>query len=114
MLPKINPLTTTGWKNLQQHFSEMKKVKMRDMFANDADRFKKFSIGLDDILFDYSKNIITEKTLQLLLQHAADCQLPAAIQSIFNGDIINGTEKRSLLHMALRNFSGHPIYSEGN
>jgi glucose-6-phosphate isomerase len=114
MLPKINPVTTTGWKNLQQHFSEMKKMKIKDLFAGDPERFKKFSIGMDDILFDYSKNIITEKTLQLLLELAADCQLPAAIQSMFNGDIINGTEKRSVLHTALRNFSDRPIYSEGN
>src|SRR6266513_5472772 len=114
MLPKINPVTTAGWKNLQQHFSEMKKVKMKDLFTNDPERFKKFSISLDDILFDYSKNIITEKTLQLLLQLTADCQLPSAIQAMFNGDIINGTEKRSVLHTALRNFSDRPIYSEGN
>ena len=114
MLPKINPVTTTAWKNLQQHVEEMKKVKMKDLFASDPERFKKFSNGIDDILFDYSKNIIAEKTLQLLLQLASDCQLPAAIQSMFNGDIINGTEKRSVLHIALRNFSDRPIYSEGN
>ena len=114
MLPKINPVTTTAWKNLQQHFSEMKKVQMKELFKNDPERFSKLSLHIDDILFDYSKNIITEKTIQLLLQLADDCQLPAAINAMFNGDIINGTEKRSVLHIALRNFSDRSIYSEGN
>ena len=114
MLPKINPVTTTAWKNLQQHFSEMKKVQMKELFKNDPERFSKLSLHMDDILFDYSKNIITEKTIQLLLQLADDCQLPAAINAMFNGDIINGTEKRSVLHIALRNFSDRSIYSEGN
>jgi glucose-6-phosphate isomerase len=114
MLPKINPVTTTAWKNLQQHFSEMKKVQMKELFKNDPERFSKLSLHIDDILFDYSKNIITEKTIQLLLQLADDCQLPTAIDAMFNGDIINGTEKRSVLHIALRNFSDRSIYSEGN
>jgi glucose-6-phosphate isomerase len=114
MLPKINPVTTTAWKNLQQHFSEMKKVQMKELFKNDPERFSKLSLYIDDILFDYSKNIITEKTIQLLLQLADDCQLPTAIDAMFNGDIINGTEKRSVLHIALRNFSDRSIYSEGN
>ena len=114
MLPKITPVTTTAWKNLQEHCSEMKKMKMKSLFNTDPDRFAKFSLQLDDILFDYSKNIITEKTIQLLLQLAGDCKLAGAIQSMFNGDIINDTEKRSVLHIALRNFSDRPIYSEGN
>jgi glucose-6-phosphate isomerase len=114
MLPKINPTTTTAWKDLQQHFSEMKKVQMKELFRNNPERFKKFSLGIDEFLFDYSKNIVTEKTIQLLLQLADECQLPVAIKAMFNGDIINGTEKRSVLHVALRNFSDHPIYSEGN
>lgn len=114
MLPKINPITTKAWHQLQQHFAEMKNVHMRELFQGDPDRFKKFSLCTDDIVFDYSKNIITEKTVQLLLQLAADCQLQAAINSMFNGDIINGTEKRPVLHVALRNFSDRPIFAEGN
>jgi glucose-6-phosphate isomerase len=114
MLPKINPTTTTAWKNLRQHVEEMKKAKMEDLFSTDPDRFNKFSVHIDDILFDYSKNIITDKTIELLLQLASDCQLPTAIKAMFNGDIINGTEKRSVLHTALRNFSDSPVYTEGN
>ena len=86
---------------------------MKDLFAADADRFSKFSMCAEDIVFDYSKNIITEKTMQLLLQLAADCQLPAAIDAMFSGEKINETENRAVLHTALRNFSGKPVSSDG-
>jgi len=85
---------------------------MKVLFA-DADRFKKFSLHFEDILFDYSKNIITAKTQQLLLQLAEECKVKEAIEGMFSGDIINETEGRSVLHTALRNFSGKPVYSEG-
>ena len=86
---------------------------MKNLFAQDANRFNSFSLELDDILFDYSKNIITQKTLHLLLQLAEDCKLKEAIAAMFSGDKINETEQRSVLHTALRNFSGSPIYSDG-
>jgi glucose-6-phosphate isomerase len=113
MLPKINPTTTRAWQLLKQHFSEMELVHMRELFRIDHDRFEKYSIRAEDILFDYSKNIITEKTRKLLLQLAEECKLGEAIEAMFNGDMINGTEKRSVLHVALRDFSGGNIYSEG-
>ena len=87
---------------------------MKDLFAGDEDRFNKFHLRLDDILFDYSKNIITDKTLSLLLQLADECKVKDAIAAMFNGDIINETEHRSVLHTALRNFSKEPIYAQGN
>jgi len=114
MLPKINPTSTPAWQLLKDHFTEMRSVKMKTLFAEDADRFDKLNLQLDDILFDYSKNIINERTTQLLLQLASDCQLSTAIQSMFNGDKINETEKRSVLHIALRNFSKNPVYTDGN
>ncbi len=114
MLPKINPKTTAAWRSLTEHFSEMKTVRLKELFNSDPERFNKLSLTFGDAIFDYSKNIITEKTIQLLLQLAEDCQLPTAIQSMFNGDSINETEKRSVLHTALRNFSKDPVYSEGN
>jgi glucose-6-phosphate isomerase len=114
MLPKINPTTTPAWSLLQDHFSEMNAVKMRTLFENDKDRFQKFSIRFDDILFDYSKNIISDKTIELLLQLAQECKLKEAINAMFNGEIINATEHRSVLHTALRNFSKQPVYAEGN
>jgi glucose-6-phosphate isomerase len=114
MLPKVNPTNTQAWLLLKRHHEdEMQRVKMKELFAQDADRFKKFSLSFEDILFDYSKNIITGKTLQLLLQLAEECKLKEAIESMFSGDVINETESRSVLHTALRNFSGKPVLSEG-
>lgn len=114
MLPKINPRSTATWPLLKEHFAEMQSVKMRELFATDKNRFDQMNIRLDDILFDYSKNIVTGKTLDLLLQLANDCKLKEAISAMFDGDIINATEHRSVLHTALRNFSKEPVYAEGN
>ena len=114
MFPKISPLNTKAWQQLKDHYkTEMKNTQMRELFHSDPDRFKNFSIIADDILFDYSKNIITGKTLQLLLQIADECKLKDAIEAMFSGDKINQTENRSVLHTALRNFSGNPVYSDG-
>ena len=114
MLPKINPSNTQAWLLLKKHQSEeMRNIIMKRLFAEDADRFKKFSLSFGDILFDYSKNIMTPKTLQLLLQLADDCKVKEAIEKMFSGDKINETENRSVLHTALRNFSGEPVISDG-
>ena len=114
MLPKINPTATQAWFLLKKHYEdEMSRKHMKDLFANDADRFKKFSLELEDILFDYSKNIINDKTLHLLLQLADDCKLKEAIHAMFAGLKINETEHRSVLHTALRNFSDNPILVDG-
>jgi glucose-6-phosphate isomerase len=86
---------------------------MRDLFASDPDRFKKFSITLGEILFDYSKNIINEKTLKLLLQLAEDCNVKQAIAEQFAGAPINETENRAVLHTALRSFDPTPILVDG-
>jgi glucose-6-phosphate isomerase len=113
MLPAINPTSTKAWQQLQFHAGEMKKVSMKELFRNDPERFRKFSMCLDEIVFDYSKNIITDRTMQLLLQLADECKVTDAIRSMFNGDAINATEKRSVLHTALRNFSDSPVFAEG-
>jgi glucose-6-phosphate isomerase len=113
MLPKINPTNTQAWLLLTKHHDEMRNITMKRLFNEDADRFKKFSVSFGDILFDYSKNIITPKTLQLLLQLAEDCKVKEAIEKMFSGDKINETENRSVLHTALRNFSGEPVMSDG-
>jgi glucose-6-phosphate isomerase len=114
MLPKINPTTTSTWKQLHQHYASIKQQHLREMFRSDPGRFRKYSLHLEQILFDYSKNIISDSTMILLLQLAEECQLPAAISAMFNGDLINETEQRSVLHVALRNFSNDPVYSQGN
>ena len=113
MLPRINPLSTNAWKQLQQHHAAIKSTSLRELFRNDPARFEKYTIALGDVLFDYSKNIINDNTLQLLLQLARECKLPAAINAMYNGEIINETEHRSVLHIALRNFSGNPVYAQG-
>jgi glucose-6-phosphate isomerase len=113
MLPKINPASTKAWKELQEHFSEMKNTHMRNLFHDDSTRFSKYSLCQDELVFDYSKNIINDKTIKLLLQLAEECRLKDGINAMFNGDLINETEKRSVLHIALRNFSDYPIFSEG-
>jgi glucose-6-phosphate isomerase len=114
MLPRINPTNTQPWFLLKKHHEEeMSRRHMRDLFSADPDRFQKFSIRFEDILFDYSKNIINQKTLQLLLQLAEDCQLKEAIHDMFAGLKINETEHRSVLHTALRNFSDSAILVEG-
>ncbi len=114
MFPSVPPTSTKAWQLLQAHYNqEMKQTKLRQLFAAEADRFAKYSIRFKDILFDYSKNIVTDKTLQLLQQLAAECQLPDAINAMYSGEKINETEKRSVLHIALRNLSGTPILSDG-
>lgn len=113
MLPKINPTTTNAWRQLTAHALEMKGVHMRDLFREDADRFKKYAVCTSDIVFDYSRNIITDRTLELLQQLAEECGVKDGIRAMFNGEVINETEKRPVLHTALRNFTGRPVYAEG-
>jgi glucose-6-phosphate isomerase len=114
MLPRINPTSTQAWFLLKKHADEeMNRVHLKDLFASDADRFQRFSIKWNDWFFDYSKNIINPKTLQLLLQMAEEAELTSSIQKMFRGDAINETENRAVLHTALRNFSGQPILVNG-
>ncbi|MFB6457924.1 glucose-6-phosphate isomerase [Chitinophaga sp. Hz27] len=113
MFPSINPVATKSWQQLQKHAEEMKKVQMRTLFAVDKERFNLFSLQLEDILFDYSKNLITEETRSLLLSLAEECGVKEAIKAMFNAEKINATENRAVLHTALRNFSGKPVMLEG-
>ena len=113
MFPAINPVSTTAWPLLQQHATEMKMRQIKDLFAAGNNRFGQFSLCGKDILFDYSKNIITEKTMELLVQLAEECGLPAAIEAMFNGEKINQTENRAVLHTALRDFSGKSLLVDG-
>jgi len=109
MLKKINPTETQSWKDLVEHFKEMKSVHMKDLFADDPDRFKKYSIRFNGILVDYSKNIITEETLSLLLKLTDDVGLRDALNNMFSGERINETEDRAVLHTALRNRINTPV-----
>jgi len=114
MLPRINPAETKAWKSLEEHAKKIKATNMRRLFKEDDQRFKKFSLQAGDIYFDYSKNIITDETMQYLFQLAEQCKVQSAIEAMFAGAKINETENRSVLHVALRNFSDQPFYTEGS
>jgi len=113
MLRKIDPTTTQSWKKLAGHYQEMKNVRMKALFAADPDRFAKFSLRFNDILVDYSKNIITGETRALLIGLAEELRLREAIEKMFTGDVINETENRAVLHVALRNRNNSPIHVDG-
>lgn len=113
MLPVINPANTVAWKKLQEHYKEIKQVSLQELFENDPKRFDKFSCCTKDLVLDYSKNRITQKTMGLLVDLAKECQLEKCRSLFFSGAAINATEHRAVLHTALRNFSSQPIYVEG-
>jgi glucose-6-phosphate isomerase len=113
MLKKLDPTGTASWRGLTAHFADVKNLHMKDLFASDPKRFEKFSIRFQDILVDYSKNRITEETMRLLLDLAAEADLKGAIEKMFSGDKINETEGRAVLHVALRNRQNTPVYVDG-
>ncbi|MBW1759633.1 MAG: glucose-6-phosphate isomerase [Deltaproteobacteria bacterium] len=113
MLNKINPVETNSWRKISEHFEKMKNVHMKNLFADDPSRFEKFSIKFNDILVDYSKNIITSESIKFLTELADESGLNDAIKKMFSGDKINETENRSVLHIALRNKANSPIYVDG-
>ncbi|WP_417428583.1 glucose-6-phosphate isomerase [Halpernia sp.] len=112
MFPKINPLSTESWQDLQEHFAT-NDFELRTLFQYNPNRFSQFSIEKENYLFDYSKNLIDEKTLELLLNLAEECKVEEAIKAMFSGEIINETEHRAVLHTALRDFSPTPILVDG-
>jgi glucose-6-phosphate isomerase len=99
--------------DLRAHYEATKDQHLRDLFAQNPDRFAQFSLRFEDILLDFSKNRITAETHALLLQLAEQADLPDAITRMFAGDRINQTENRAVLHTALRNRSNTPIIVEG-
>lgn len=104
---------SSSWKALEEHFAKIRHSHMRDMFSEDPQRFDKFSLKLNDILFDYSKNIITSETMKKLYRLAEECELGEWTKKMFDGVPINNTEHRAVLHMALRNIDGHPVLVDG-
>ncbi|MEW2920432.1 glucose-6-phosphate isomerase [Muricauda sp. ANG21] len=112
-LPKINPTTTNAWKKLSKHYTENKDTHLRQLFAKDKNRGKKFSIQWNDFFVDYSKNRITEETLSLLLDLAEEVKLKEAMEGYFGGDLINQTEGRAVLHTALRAKKGDVVHVDG-
>jgi glucose-6-phosphate isomerase len=101
-LQNTNPTSTTAWKELQNHFETMKNFSMKNMFQEDTTRASKFQLKWNDFLIDYSKNRISQETMDLLIKLANEVHLKEAISDYFDGEIINKTENRAVLHTALR------------
>jgi len=108
-----SPSQLPAWQALSAHHDAISNVHMRDLFAADPDRFSRFSRQFGDILLDFSKHRITAETFQLLLNLAEQTQVPAWTERLFNGEPVNHTEGRSVLHVALRNRSNQPITVDG-
>ncbi|WP_367988030.1 glucose-6-phosphate isomerase [Vibrio sp. NTOU-M3] len=114
MLKNINPTQTPAWNALTAHFESAQDMDLKALFAQDATRFDKFSARFgDDILVDYSKNLINEETLKHLFALAQETELKSAIEAMFSGEAINQTEGRAVLHTALRNRSNKPVMVDG-
>jgi len=109
----FNPMESAAWKLLAEHYKTIAPMHMRDLFAQDPGRFDTFSIRFGDLLLDYSKNRITEKTISLLCDLAAEADLPRWIEKMFAGEEINHTERRAVLHTALRNRSSKKVLVDG-
>jgi glucose-6-phosphate isomerase len=101
------------WRDLQAHYDATKGAVLRELFARDGERAARFTIDDGDICFDFSKNLITEETMDLLVALADACGLKGAIEAMFSGKEINTTEGRAVLHVALRNVGGSPILVKG-
>lgn len=101
-LQSTNPKATVAWQKLEKHFQEMKNVSMKEMFSEDKTRAAQFHLQWKDFVVDYSKNIVNQETMNLLLELANEVGLKEAIDNYFSGGIINQTENRAVLHTALR------------
>jgi glucose-6-phosphate isomerase len=112
MLKKMNPSKTKSWDNLRTHFEQISSIHMKDLFVEDPERADRYSIRFQEIFLDYSKNIITDETLDLLMALAAEADLKDAVEKMFAGEKINETENRAVLHIALRNRTGRPVLFE--
>ncbi len=104
---------TSEWKKLKKHFDEMKKKSIKELFEQDKHRIEKFVIEDVGLYIDFSKNILTENTIELLIKLAEAQRLKQKIEDMFSGKKINNTEDRPALHVALRNRSDNPIYVNG-
>ncbi len=114
MLSKTDPAGLPVWKELKAHYEEIKTVHMRDLFSSEPRRFELFSLETEEILADFSKNRITEKTLALFEALSESMKLKESIEAMYTGDKINETEDRAVLHTALRNRSGTPVTVDGH
>ena len=113
ILPRINPLKTKSWEDLKNHFNKIKATSISDLFVNDPNRFKNFSINYRGLLLDFSRNRINDETLDIFEKLSEEIKLSDAIESYFNGEKINETEGRGVLHTAVRNQSNNKLIHDG-
>ncbi|MDQ6956093.1 MAG: glucose-6-phosphate isomerase, partial [Mariprofundaceae bacterium] len=106
-------IESSAWQALQAHYDTMKDVHMRDLFAEDNTRFERFSLQFNDLLVDYSKNILTDETKKCLIDVARERGVEDMRDRMYSGETINNTENRAVLHVALRNRSNRPIKVDG-
>ena len=111
--PNLSPTDLPAWKALSAHAARMKTQHMKGLFATDGQRFDKFSLQLSSLLFDYSKNLITDETKAALLALANESDVEAWRSRMFAGEHINATEDRAVMHVALRDKSSRPIMIDG-
>ena len=109
----MTPLNIPEWQSLQRHYSDLKYTSMREEFALDSGRFNRFTANCGDLFLDYSKNRITKKTMEKLVALAKSVDMSGMTERMFNGEGINNTEGRSVLHTALRNRSNAPVLVDG-
>ena len=112
-LSNVNPLSTYSWKSLLNSAERLNSKHISELLNEDSERFQKYSYSLEDILFDFSKNKIDAQIVNELKSLAHEAGLSEAIKAMFDGEAINRTESRSVLHTALRNQGDLPVYSEG-
>ena len=112
-LKAINPTTTKAWAKLQSHFSDIKDTHLKELFQNNPKRAEELTVIWEDFYVDFSKNRVTNKTLALLIKLADELDLDDAISKYFGGDIINQTEKRAVLHTALRASKTAEVFVNG-
>ena len=113
MLPKVNPMNTKAWNRLEEYHFSFEDTHLKELFAADAERFQKYSLKFEEMLVDYSKNLVDSEIMESLFELAKECGLKEATESMFTGQKINATEDRAVLHTALRNRSNTPIIVDG-
>jgi len=113
MLPSIDPKKSAVWSQLEHHVNYEMVATLTELFMEDSERFSRFSIEMGDLFFDYSKAHVSDKTIRLLCSLAESCELSTAMEQMFSGEKINETERRAVLHTALRNFSDEPVFVDG-
>ena len=113
-MKNINPTETKAWQQLTKHYNEVKDIQLKSLFEQNPTRKEDFTIDFNAFEFDYSKNRLTEETIKLLVNLAEEVDLKSAMDSYFSGEVINKTEKRAVLHTALRNGDSSDIRVGGH